>query len=303
MKAQHVLIGLLVFLLGTGMVYGETDSVDGSRVNAAGTRISDNEVSSSSENQNTPGETEITENSENIVYVKKCKVKSKGKRWFSFSNGKRRSEKPVQVQLLLTGGDYSRYSFGPGAGIHLGYQVSKLVYVGLTSQTSYDRDQYERDVQNYGYDEHTYLGQKGVTRIGTDTSSHQLAEIRFFPFEFGLYFSGGVAHLGAEKSTFGFRKRDRTVGDNDYTDTGLEATLEYAAWSGPVAGIGFNHVFENGFSLGAGFDVGLALQKPEVTVTSTGTVSEADLELWKDQIESNEARIPGQFHFAFGFTF
>ena len=55
--------------------------------------------------------------------------------------------------------------------------------------------------------------------------------------------------------------------------------------------------------MGVGLNTGLALQTPEVTVTSSATIADADLEDWKDQIEKNERKNPRLFFFALGYAF
>ncbi len=310
MRVKYILISLLVLFSSAGMIHGESDSAGGTRVDAAGTRQPNDDGSlSDSGHPNTTEESAITESEEVVVPAKIRKTRRK----HGFTNIQRREVNPCQMQLLLDAGTNLTGHFAPSAGLHLGYQVSKVVYVGWSFQTYYDSgefgpfggDNFPNDNNRYDeeYRERVLLGQKGARRVETDSHSKHLLEMRLFPFDFGLYFSPGIMRLGAEKRSYEFGKRKREVGDNEYTDTGLEATMEYGEWSGPTAGIGFNHIFENGFSLGVGASIGLTVQKPEVTVASTGSVTAADLEIWKEEIELNEGRIPGQFSFAIGFAF
>ena len=217
--------------------------------------------------------------------------------------GKRRTEKPFQLHVVLTGGGLNNVAHGPGGGIHLGYQISKLLYLGLTSKAFYNDHNFIDDSLGDRYDNETlYLGQEGAKESTSEIDPRHLIEMRFFPWNFGLYFSAGILHFGKQKSTIEFKKRTRVIGENEYK-TGLTATLEYGAWTGAAAGIGFNHIFESGFSLGAGFNLGLGLISPEVTTTSTSAVSVADMEDWQEQIERNEKSLPHMFHFGIGYAF
>ena len=220
-----------------------------------------------------------------------------------FANGDLRTDRALQAQVILTGGGVSRFGSSPGGGIHLGYQISRLISVGLTSQAFYNEHNFWRDHDSYRYDnENTYLGQEGVKESTTEIDPRHLLEMRFSPWDFGLYFSAGILHVGKQKSTVEFKKRNRTIGENEY-NTGLTAQLDYQAWTGAAAGIGFNYIFQNGFSLGVGFNTGFGILSPEVEVASTSAVTTEDMEDWQEQIEENEQTIPHMFTFGIGYAF
>ncbi len=299
MKAQYAMLSLLFFLLSTGMIYGESDPAAGTRIDAAGTRLSSDVASqSNSAKQNSAEEREIVESDEIFACEKKCSTKRKR----YYTNSARREVNPFQLHFLLAGVSSAPVDSTIGAGLHLGYQVSKTYYVGLSSHTAKDANDSSHN-HNGQYEERSYLGQKGVSRIETNGVGHHFLEMRVFPFDFGLYFSGGIMYVDSKKTTLTFRKSNRVVGDNEYANTGLEATLEYDEWYGAGTGVGFNHIFANGFSLSTGLNVGLGFQNGDVTVGSTGSVTAADLEIWKEQIESNERRRADQIYFSLGHSF
>ncbi len=211
--------------------------------------------------------------------------------------------RPFQVQVMISGGgSRSDRSFNPGAGIHLGYQFSELMYLGLTSQTFYNDDINFHKDHNLRYDDETVYGQEGARKTTVRTDPRHLLEMRFFPWRFGLYFSAGLMHYGYQKTVTEFKSRPRIINENEY-DTGITTTLEYQAWSGVETGVGFNHLFANGFSIGCGFNFGLAVQTPEVTIESDVALSATDLAEWKEQIEANEQRVPVMFQFGVGYAF
>jgi hypothetical protein len=220
-----------------------------------------------------------------------------------FVHGDRRTDRALQVQINLTGAGLNRFGYGPGGGIYLGYQITRLMAIGLTSQTFYNDHNYWSDHDSYKYDhENTYLGQEGVKKSASEIDPRHLLEMRFFPWDFGLYFSGGILHVGKQKSTIEFKKQNRTIGENEY-NTGMTAELDYQAWTGAAAGIGYNYIFQNGISLSAGFNAGFGILTPEVEVSSTSAVTDEDMEDWRDQIKRNEQSIPFMFQFGFGYAF
>ncbi|MBU2649190.1 hypothetical protein KKI24_31065 [bacterium] len=213
------------------------------------------------------------------------------------------TSRPFQVQVQLTGGGkYGRRSYNPGAALHLGYQFSELMYLGLTSQAFYNDDSAFDDDDDKQYDDERIYGQEGASKTTVRSDPRHLIEMRFFPWDFGLYFSAGVMHHGYEKTVTEFKSRPRIINENQYV-TGLTTQLEYREWTGAATGIGFNYLFANGFSLASGINVGLAVLKPKVTITSDVAINATDLAEWKDQIEANEKKVPLMFHIGVGYAF
>lgn len=213
------------------------------------------------------------------------------------------TSRPFQMQFMLSaGGSYKNRSINPAAALHLGYRFSELMYLGWTSQAFYNDSTGLDDHGNRRYDDEEVYGQEGVRETTIRTDPRHLIEMRFFPWRFGLYFSAGIMHYGYEKTVTDFKSRPRVINENEY-DTGMTTTLEYQAWTGAAAGVGFSHTFENGFIVSSGLNVGLGIQKPDVTITSDVTIAATDLSEWKDQIEENEQRIPAMFQLGIGYAF
>ncbi len=213
------------------------------------------------------------------------------------------TSRPFQAQFMLSaGGSYHNRSISPSAALHLGYRFSKLMYLGLTSQAFYNDTASLNDDANKRYDDDEVYGQEGAKETTINTDPRHLLEMRFFPFPFGLYFSAGLMHIGYEKIVTEFKSRSRIINETEY-DTGLTTTLEYKEWTGAATGIGFHHLFSNGLSLSSGLNIGLNIQKPEITIESDEDIITEDLEEWESQIEANEKRVPLMFHIGVGYAF
>jgi len=215
------------------------------------------------------------------------------------------TSRPFQAQFMLSaGGSYHNRSVNPSVALHLGYRVSELMYLGLTSQAFYNDSATLDGDEDKWYDDEEVYGQDGARETTVTADPRHLLEMRFFPFPFGLYFSAGLMHFGYEKIVTDFKSRSRIINETEY-NTGLTTTLEYKEWTGAATGIGFHHLFSNGLSLSSGLNVGLNMQKPEITIESDVdvTIAAEDLEEWESQIEANEKRIPVMFHFGVGYAF
>jgi hypothetical protein len=211
--------------------------------------------------------------------------------------------RPFQAQFMLSaGGSHHNRSINPSVALHLGYRFSELMYLGLTSQAFYNDSASLNDDDDKRYDDDEVYGQEDAKETTINTDPRHLLEMRFFPFPFGLYFSAGLMHVGYEKAVTEFKSRSRIINENEY-NTGLTTTLEYKEWTGAATGIGFHHLFSNGLSLSSGLNVGLNVQKPEITIESDEDIATEDLEEWESQIEANEKRIPVMFHIGVGYAF
>ena len=275
MKNKLLIICLSIFVLLTGQVYAQSSD--------------ESEVDLNVENIN-------TEKQEDTGIV--------------FRHAERREANPFQIQLVQTFGPATPYSFAPGAGLHLGYQISRTVYLGLTSSAFFDgknswdgmNDYRYDDDEAYEHDRKRVYGQEGADKTESELDPVHLLELRLTPWDFGLYFSVGALYRGEQKSTTQFKSEKRDVGENTYT-TGLEATVSYEEWYGVATGIGFNYIFDCGLSMGTGFNVALGRQTPDVTVSATTAVSEEDLAYWKKQIKANEEQVPYLFTLSLGYAF
>ena len=217
-----------------------------------------------------------------------------------------RTDRPFTVQLS-TGGEFSPIPApGPTVGVHVGYQISEAFYIGGTSKMFFDMSDTFDKHDGKGYDENEVYGQSAEDDSEFSIGPRHHLAVRVSPWDHGLFFSAGIIYQGRDTAKTTFRKRERELNDNTYT-TGLIASLEYEAWTVPAIGIGFNHIFTNGISIGVDGAVGLAKpQSPDVTVDAINWESEVaqeDLDYWKEQIEDNEKRFPAQVAFHIGYAF
>ena len=216
-----------------------------------------------------------------------------------------RTENPVQFQLLLAGNNTVVEGTSGGVGIKASYTFNKRLSISLMTVLERDHKS-SSDDRDYDYDEDEVFGQDNIDDIDSEVGLNHVLELNYTPWDFGLYFSAGAYYHGKEKHEVDYKKTKREINGTEYT-TGLEAEVAYDVRVIPTIGIGYNHVFGNGFTMGTGLNIGLASgQNPDVevnTVNSDSTVAQGDLDHWKDQIEHNEKRYAGMFHFSVGYAF
>lgn len=211
-----------------------------------------------------------------------------------------RKDNPIQTQVLFTSGSMNTHpaASGGSAGLHLGYHFNETFYFGVSAQT-YHTNKVDRGSDPY--DDYDALGQNGVDDVNLKTGDRYQAELRVFPWTKGVYFSASALSLGKDTIKTIYDVRSRSIGANTYT-VGLTADIEYKEKSAGTLGMGFQHVFNSGVSIGTGISYG-GEQEPEVEVSATGAVAQADLDSWKKDIEDNERRTLGLFYFAVGYNF
>lgn len=243
-----------------------------------------------------------------IVQVKKEETdksgqKEKKKRKFSLKSY--RTENPFQIQLLMTGDRTVVDDYAAGIGIKASYTLNKKVSISLMTLASRKSEPFD-DNRKYTYDEEEVFGQDNVDDIESDIGLNHVLEVNYTPWDFGVYFSAGLFYQGKESHKVDYKKSKREINGTEYT-TGLRAEVEYSSRIVPTIGVGYNHVFSNGITIGTGINAGLASdQTPDVDVeaiNSDSTVAQADLDHWKDQIEHNEKRYAGMVHFSVGYAF
>lgn len=212
-----------------------------------------------------------------------------------------REDKNFYLTAALSGQAFFSHRAGAFAGIQASYQLSESLQI-TASLSRFNRDP-DSDKEN-DYGEEKMLGQKAGEIDSHDIEDTASIEVRYFPFWHGFYLSAGAARQGKEEIELSFRNRSREVGDNTYT-TGLTAELEYERRIIPTFGAGYQHTFKNGLILGFGAKLGLTeSQNPDVVVASTnGSVSQADLDYWKEQIIDHEKRYFFEGFGSIGFAF
>ncbi|MCH8883800.1 MAG: hypothetical protein IIA41_09925 [SAR324 cluster bacterium] len=201
-----------------------------------------------------------------------------------------RAERPLQLQLDLL-------------GLSVGYHFSELVYVGVTHQLEVSGDSFNG--RRGAFDEETPLyGQQGVDNDDRDFGARSAIEVRFSPWDFGVYFAGALLYVDGDEQEVKWDVRGRRVGRGDYK-TGLTADIEGNSVLTPAGGVGVNHVFDFGLSLNGGILIGI-LQPgtPDVEVTATdSSVTGDDLRRFREKIEVEFVDLPVMLHLAVGYNF
>lgn len=267
----------------------------------SGEKISNNTENSKSVQVEKKEDSILKVEKENISEVKPKEGKKKRK----FSLKSYRNENPIQIQFLLAGNNTMVNGSSAGIGIKASYAINKRISISLMTLLQRDAETFNDD-RKYTYDEDEVFGQDNVDDIDSKIGLNHVLEVNYTPWDFGLYFSAGAFYHGKETHEVDYKKAKREINGTEYT-TGLKADVEYKARIVPTVGIGYNHVFASGVTLGTGINVGLASgQTPDVdveAVNSNSTVPKSDLEHWKDQIEHNEKRYATMLHLSVGYAF
>lgn len=295
LKYYSILVTLMVML--SANLYAQD-------FNPAGTKIDEPKVEASQKEETKAQVASCccTLNSE------KCEDENEINKKPSVSYATKAETKPMHVRFIIAGSPSTpESSVGPGAGLHLGYFLSGNLYFGMTSVAFGDH----KASRDYSDDDKEYDGEKVYGQDGAEFDKvvidpKHVVELRVIPWNFGLYFSGGLMYNGAERYNVDFDKQDRILNGNAYK-TGLAAIVKYDAAILPVVGIGYHHLFHNGFSISSGLNIAMAnSQTPDVeveAVNSDSAVLQADLDYWKKKIEQNEKRPGALMTFGVGYSF
>ncbi|MBU3916280.1 hypothetical protein KKA14_12165 [bacterium] len=297
MKTRNLLGTLFFVCFFVSSVLADNDSVAGTSISAGGDRIKMNAETKTVSKEQTVDSVEKLSAQEEQGQVELSDIRKHRERRLSSS---------FQIQVLgMVGSSAPNYT-APGGGIHIGYQLSDMFYIGWTAvafpggRNALDRDRQYR-YNNVGDDDQVY-GYDDIEKTVSELSPRHLLELRVMPWDIGLYFSVGGLYHGKDKTYTEFRSKERTIGDRTYTTT-LRADVEYKEWIGAETGIGFNYRFRNGLTLGGAVNVGLGIRTPEVTVTSGSGFSQEDLDHWIKQIEYEERIIPYMMTWSIGYAF
>ncbi len=311
MKTRNVLVSLFFVCFFVNSVLADNNSIVGTRISASGEKVQKNEE------VKTVIKEQKAKSLDSIVVQEEQTVKSLDKVATKDEQGEselpdgakhleRRVSSPFQIQILHMVSSTSPTPFAPGGGIHLGYQISENLYLGLTSvgflghKNVLDRDRrYEYDDDGEDYE---VYGQDNVERTVSELSPRHLLELRIMPLKCGVFFSIGGFYQGEDKTYTEFKNKERTIG-NTTTITSLRADVVYKESTGVSTGAGFNYIFKNGLTLGAAAYIGSGTRTPNVTVTSGSSVNQDDLDYWENQIETNEEIVPYLMTWSVGYRF
>ena len=189
-------------------------------------------------------------------------------------------------------------------GISTGFHLTDLFYVGITHQPRLRVNRLDRG--DFRGDDEIY-DQRGVDRFDMWLGQKDAIELRISPFEFGLYFSVGVLHSKGDRQEVFYDQRPRLIGNGAYV-TDLRVTVQGQSQTSLATGIGFNHVFEFGLSLGVGLLIGLGpTETADVHVEAPNPIglvpTQSDLDHFKREVEDDFPDLPILFHFAIGYNF
>jgi len=151
-----------------------------------------------------------------------------------------------------------------------------------------------------------YYGYSDGASVAGSLGLRQAAELRFTPWDWGFFISGGYMKGDAESETIEYRKKTRLLG-NSYYNTGFTAKVNYAAFEGPVMGMGWNANTESGFAFTLAVMGGPMNQKEEAKVAVYDydvKPDEQDRQTVKDEIQwQADQRGGGMFFIGLGFAF
>jgi hypothetical protein len=201
------------------------------------------------------------------------------------------------VALIVSPAAVAEFSLGgrlstQGVGLDLGYQFNpsfgaRMTVNGIGYSYSYEYDDVEYDVKlslvspavlfDYRPTQGRFRVTGGIGFYGADV------DLRAVP-EFGTYQVGNTTYTAAEVGI-------------------LRGALEYRAVY-PYLGVGWDFFGREKKGFGFTIDAGVSyIGKPDVTLTSTGTVSAADLRLEAQDIEDEALTVDFFVGFGFGYRF
>lgn len=210
-------------------------------------------------------------------------------------------QRPFAVQGILP----TLYSPGTSAydlGFTLGWHFNDQWYLGALHRFA---GQGEADIGWMGGNARV-LGQEGLERVRYERDPIHSLELRWSPWEFGLFFSVGGLLIERQVDRFEYDKRLRILGDNAY-QTDLKLTTEREAGGSVGAGLGFTHIYDWGLNLSGGWFVGVDNRTKTFTIetpNAESTVADSDLDELREDLRWRERMNPlGIFHLAVGWNF
>lgn len=208
------------------------------------------------------------------------------------------SARPSQVKERVSNRKYCRkqiqLSILSRPQINFGYHINDIIYFGGMLRAPYkseNKESYDVSGLESGSSE-----QSEGYRLG--------AELRFSPFKLGFYAALGAIYSGEDKVTNTYDKRSRNIGSNTY-NTAIDMDITRKPAYAVAYGLGFIHVFDSGFSLGAG--TLWSKTQPDLAIDITGsdtTIAASDLSAIEDDIiDTEKDNIVDLFYLSIGYNF
>lgn len=210
------------------------------------------------------------------------------------SNGQNRMERPIQIQLNLSGAflsvaaneisdpsvdDIKVNSWKPG--ILVGYHIKPYLYIGYALSQSLDLTLREE----WGF---TGLAQDGNIILDHITGRIQNIEMRYSPFKNGFYISAAWILIDKTEYSMQFRRKSDTmlIGENEYA-TDLDVKWNSKSSSQLGIGLGYNWVKNSGLSFNFGISVPSTFPDNELVVFTP--VNSSDIKFQSNDFDLAEA--------------
>ncbi len=219
----------------------------------------------------------------NIIYAKESKY---------------REDKGLQVQLLINGGAL------------IGYHFNDQIFLGGTSITNINEVEAALDddnkIQSGLLD--TEILPEGIYGKKYEQERILTGQLRISPWDTsGFFLSFGGYQEGSRKETLYFDRRDRKIGDTTYSNTSITIIVERDPVLAPLLGIGWNWIYENGFSWGFDLTGGIVnekITKAKATVLTENTsVTNGDLAIEEEKYRKSSDLSASYFTIAMGMNF
>ncbi|OGH01840.1 MAG: hypothetical protein A2600_10625 [Candidatus Lambdaproteobacteria bacterium RIFOXYD1_FULL_56_27] len=213
-----------------------------------------------------------------------------------------RSKNPVQIQWIAPQSS-AKGTTQYGFGAELGYHLNPSFYLGVLGVQATAGTNTLGSGMVLGI---PITGQPNLESNRFTYDPSQAVELRYSPVDPGVYLSVGYLSLGAQEENYVYKKQSRVVGNGTYA-TDLTTQIKRDSMQAPGLGVGFTHVFANGFSFTIGGLVAVGKRTKTIVVAAPNPdspVSDADMALLKNDIQQTEDFTPNLlYHAGLGWNF
>lgn len=212
---------------------------------------------------------------------------------------KYREDKGLQVQLLINGGAL------------IGYHFNDQIFLGGTSITNINEREAVTTFDNATVQSSLLEAKilpEGLYGKKYEQGRILTGQLRISPWDTsGFFLSFGGYQEGSRKETLYFDRRDRKIGDTTYSNTTITIIVERDPVLAPLLGIGWNWIYENGFSWGFDLTGGIVnekITKAKATVLTANTgVTNGDLAIEEEKYRKSSDLSASYFTIAMGMNF
>ena len=210
-----------------------------------------------------------------------------------------REDKGLQVQFLLNG------------GVLIGYHFNDQIFLGGTSITNINEGEAVTTFDNATVQSSLLEAKilpEGLYGKKYEQGRILTGQLRISPWNTsGFFLSFGGYQEGSRKETLYFDRRDRKIGDTTYSNTSIIIIVERDPVLAPLLGIGWNWIYENGFSWGFDLTGGIVnekITKAKATVLTENTsVTNGDLAIEEEKYRKSSDLSASYFTIALGMNF